>query len=59
MEIIQELLKSADEKYADFQAKLTPNVDREFIIGVRVPDARKLCFVYGCHNSFVIIELIL
>ena len=45
MDIIQELYKLADEKYADFQAKLTPNVDRELFIGVRVPDARKLAKV--------------
>ncbi|MBQ0018561.1 MAG: DNA alkylation repair protein [Clostridiales bacterium] len=42
MDIIKELYKRSDEKYADFQAKLTPNVDRELFIGVRVPDARKL-----------------
>ena len=42
MDIIQELKKLSDEKYADFQAKLTPNVDRELFIGVRVPAVRKL-----------------
>ena len=36
------LYELSDEKYADFQAKLTPNVDRGLFIGVRVPDARKL-----------------
>ncbi|MBQ0101977.1 MAG: DNA alkylation repair protein [Firmicutes bacterium] len=31
-----------DEEYAAFQAKLTPTVDRELFIGVRVPEVRKL-----------------
>lgn len=39
---LQELLSLSDDKYADFQAKLTPNIPREDFIGVRVPEARKL-----------------
>lgn len=31
-----------DEEYARFQAKLTPSVDPELFIGVRVPNVRKL-----------------
>ena len=31
-----------DEKYAEFQCKLIPNVAPEAIIGVRTPDLRKL-----------------
>lgn len=42
MAFIDELMKIKDEGYADFQAKLTPNVDRSKFIGVRVPDIRKL-----------------
>lgn len=42
MNITGRLFELADEKYADFQAKLTPGVDRELFIGVRVPAARKL-----------------
>ncbi len=40
------LLELADEKYADFQAKLTPGIPRESFIGVRVPDCRKLAKQY-------------
>lgn len=30
-----------DEKYAAFQSKLTPGIDKELFIGVRVPELRK------------------
>ncbi len=40
--IIEELFKLRDEKYAEFQSKLTPGVAPELFIGVRVPDIRKL-----------------
>ena len=40
--IKEELFALQDSSYADFQAKLTPNIPRELIIGVRVPEARKL-----------------
>ncbi len=36
------LFKNADVKYRDFTAKLTPNIDKETIIGVRVPLLRQL-----------------
>lgn len=37
------ILKShADEKYADFQWKLTPGIEREKMIGVKVPEIRKI-----------------
>lgn len=36
------LFELKDEKYADFQAKLTPDVKRELFIGVRVPEVRKV-----------------
>lgn len=42
MNIKEELLALQDISYADFQAKLTPNIPRELFIGVRVPDLRKL-----------------
>ena len=42
MNITNELFKLADEEYADFQAKLTPTIDRKCFIGVRVPAVRKL-----------------
>lgn len=40
--ITEELFALQDVAYADFQAKLTPNIPRERFIGVRVPEARKL-----------------
>ena len=43
MESIRKLLfELRDEEYAKFQAKLTPSVDSELFIGVRVPEVRKL-----------------
>ncbi|MDU7330816.1 MAG: DNA alkylation repair protein [Finegoldia magna] len=42
MEIINELKSLQDVKYRDFQAKLIPNIDKSTIIGVRIPDLRKL-----------------
>lgn len=42
MNIKEELLALQDISYADFQAKLIPNISRDLFIGVRVPEARKL-----------------
>ncbi|MDU2095460.1 MAG: DNA alkylation repair protein [Negativicoccus succinicivorans] len=42
MNIKEELLALQDISYADFQAKLTPNIPRDLFIGVRIPEARKL-----------------
>ena len=42
MDILKSLFESSDEKYADFQAKLTPTIERDKFIGVRVPDVRKI-----------------
>ena len=56
MDIIKELYKLADEKYADFQAKLTPTINRELFIGVRVPDVRKLAktiYKSGDYREFL------
>lgn len=44
--IREDLLKLQDEKYRDFQYKLTPNILKEKMIGVRVPDVRKLAKKY-------------
>ena len=41
-EIREKLVALSEEKYADFTAKLTPNIPRERIIGVRLPAMRKL-----------------
>ncbi len=40
MDIRGKLLELSDEKYACFSAKLTPDVDRDKFIGVRVPVLR-------------------
>lgn len=40
MDIQKRLFELRDEKYADFQAKLTPGIPREDFIGVRVPMVR-------------------
>ena len=40
--IQEELFALQDTEYAAFQSKLTPNISRESIIGVRVPQLRKL-----------------
>jgi len=39
--IRQDLFKMQDTKYGDFHAKLMPDIDRELVIGVRVPMLRK------------------
>lgn len=46
MKILDDLFKLADDKYADFHSKLIPNIPREKIIGVRVPEMRKLAKEY-------------
>ena len=42
MNITEQLFELKDEKYAAFQSSLTPGVERELFIGVRVPEVRKL-----------------
>ena len=39
-EIVAELFRLQDKKYAAFQAKLIPTVDTDRIIGVRTPELR-------------------
>ena len=46
MDIQKRLFQMQDEKYADFQSKLTPTIPREKFIGVRVPKLRKLAKEY-------------
>ena len=41
-EIQERLLALRDEKYRDFNASLIPTVDKDIVIGVRVPALRKL-----------------
>lgn len=40
--ILNELNKKQDKKYAEFQAKLIPTVDKKTIIGVRTPELKKM-----------------
>lgn len=42
MDIIQRFMDSRDEKYRDFTAPLIPNVSRDTIIGVRLPNIRAI-----------------
>lgn len=42
MTIRERLFAMRDEKYAQFQSKLTPTVEADRFIGVRVPEVRKL-----------------
>lgn len=46
MKIQKQLFELQDEAYAKFQSGLTPNVDPEKFIGVRVPVVRKLAKAY-------------
>lgn len=45
-ELHNRLFAMGDEAYADFQAKLTPNVAREKFIGIRVPVLRDFAKLY-------------
>ena len=47
MKILGELFKLCDNNYAEFHSKLIPNIPREKIIGVRVPEMRKLAKEYS------------
>ena len=40
--ILDDLLENRDEKYADFNARLIPTIERSKILGVRMPILRKI-----------------
>ena len=42
MDILKKLFELKDEKYANFQSALVPNINTDSIIGVRIPDIRAL-----------------
>ena len=42
MDVRRELFDAADSEYKEFHKKLIPTVDEKRIIGVRIPDLRKL-----------------
>lgn len=56
MDILKELFSRQDTAYADFQFKLTPTIERTSIIGVRVPELRKLAktlYKEGNYSDFL------
>ena len=55
MESIIKLLKEKQEtKYADFQSKLIPNIEKERVIGVRTPALREIAkILYGTEDAEV------
>lgn len=46
-EMLNAIFAARDEEYADFTAKLIPNVPRESIIGVRTPQLRRIAKRFG------------
>lgn len=52
MDIREELFKLQDLNYREFQSKLMPTIPKENIIGVRVPEIRKIAKKYAStHQS--------
>ena len=47
MNVTERLFELQDKASGDFHSGLVPNISREKIIGVRVPDARRLAKEYG------------
>lgn len=47
MNVTERLFELQDKAYGDFHSGLVTNISREEIIGVRVPDARRLAKEYG------------
>jgi len=55
-DIARKLFELRDEKYADFQSKLTPTLEKECFIGVRVPVLREFAKEFaktGDVNAFL------
>ena len=56
MDVSQKLIEMRDEKYRDFTSPLIPNVSKENIIGVRLPNIKKLAkelYKSGEYTSFI------
>lgn len=51
MNVRDELLKNVDEKYADFSAKLSPNLKRSDFLGVRLPILRDIAKRVAKENA--------
>ena len=49
-DLINKLLELKDFKYKDFHAKLMPTIDKEKIIGIRVPILRKFSAEFNNNN---------
>ena len=47
MKIQEKLFALQDKEYREFQSKLVPGIDRETIIGIRIPVMRKLARSYA------------
>ena len=52
MEIQKELFSLQDKEYMKFLSKLTPNVSEDTIIGVRIPEIRKLAKKLVQNNEY-------
>ena len=50
-ELRSELLKNQDLKYRDFSAKLTPTIEKDLFIGVRVPKLREIAKKFKFHEK--------
>lgn len=53
MNVREELFKNQDIKYGDFHSKLIPDIDRDKVIGVRLPNIRKIAKAAAKENAFV------
>ena len=52
MKIQKELFSLQDKEYMKFLSKLTPNVSEDTIIGVRIPEIRKLAKKLVKNNEY-------
>ena len=57
--ILQELLEAKEEKYKEFMQGLLPTVDRDTVIGVRMPRLRKIAkrLIKNGHGSHFLCSL--
>ena len=56
MDITQKLISMQDEKYRDFTSKLIPNIEKKSMIGVRLPQVKKLAkemYKSGEYDNFL------
>lgn len=51
--ITKKLFELKDDKYADFEAKLNPVLKRDYFIGVRTPNLRKLVKEIGVDYDYL------